>query len=52
MDTSERRAEDTAQHPVLRKVLIDLSIMVVLGVVLAVMGPFGSFPAIPFTLSM
>ena len=43
MDTSERRAEDTAQHPVLRKVLIDLSIMVVLGVVLAVMGPFGSF---------
>ncbi|MBH1942619.1 LytTR family transcriptional regulator DNA-binding domain-containing protein [Erythrobacter sp. YJ-T3-07] len=43
MDTSERRTEDTAQHPVLRKVLIDLSIMVVLGVVLAVMGPFGSF---------
>ncbi|MEL7708157.1 LytTR family DNA-binding domain-containing protein [Citromicrobium bathyomarinum] len=43
MDTSERRTEDTVQHPVLRKVLIDLSIMVVLGVVLAVMGPFGSF---------
>ncbi|MEL7690406.1 LytTR family DNA-binding domain-containing protein [Citromicrobium bathyomarinum] len=43
MDTSERRAEDTAQHPVLRKVLIDLSIMVVLGVLLAVMGPFGTF---------
>ena len=35
MDTSERRTEDTVQHPVLRKVLIDLSIMVVLGVVLA-----------------
>lgn len=43
MDTSERRAEDTAQHPVLRKVLIDLSIMTVLGVLLAVMGPFGTF---------
>ena len=43
MDTSDHRTEDTTRHPVLRKVLIDLSIMMVLGVVLAVMGPFGSF---------
>ena len=43
MDTIERRAEDSAPHPVLRKVLIDLSVMTVLGVLLAVMGPFGTF---------
>ena len=43
MDTSDHRTEDTTRHPVLQKVLIDLSIMMVLGVVLAVMGPFGSF---------
>jgi hypothetical protein len=43
MDMSERHAEETAQHPVLRKGLIDLSIMAVLGVLLAVMGPFGTF---------
>ncbi len=43
METSRDRTEQTASHPVLRQVLIDLSIMVVLGVLLAVMGPFGSF---------
>ena len=42
MDTSERRTEDTVQHPVLRKVLIDLSIMTAVGLVLAVIGPFGT----------
>ena len=43
MDTSRELTEQTAPHPVLRQVLIDLSIMVVLGVLLAVLGPFGSF---------
>tara|TARA_B100000678_G_scaffold38538_1_gene28229 strand:+ start:282 stop:1100 length:819 start_codon:yes stop_codon:yes gene_type:complete len=43
MDTSRDRTEQTAPHPVLRQVLIDLSIMVVLGALLAVLGPFGSF---------
>ena len=43
MGTSRDRTEQTAPHPVLRQVLIDLSIMVVLGVLLAVLGPFGSF---------
>ena len=33
----------TGQHAMLRQVLIDLSIMTVVGVVLAFVGPFGSF---------
>ena len=42
MDSASEPA-NTTQRPLARKLVIDLSIMTVIGVVLALIGPFGSF---------
>ncbi len=45
MESSENHTGQTAQHPALRQVLIDLAVMTVIGVLLGLVGPFGSFGA-------
>ena len=43
MTTREANSTDRAAHIVARKILIDLTIMTAIGVILALIGPFGSF---------
>ena len=43
MEGTQPQLRDTVARPLARKLVIDLSVMTVIGVVLALIGPFGSF---------